>query len=258
MSNVLNRFAATLLKEKMESLGYKRIKNGWYKVIPDVILCVELQKLSFHAFRINYGIVPLSCYLYYNLELATYETEGLNWHKNKEKYKTLFHLPCDSDNQHHFWHPDSTTYSLKDPQKYPFYLAFWEDAVNEIILPTLQPIHDLKSASETIEQLWINEKSKYEYYSYAPMFIKMGEYEKAMSCLAQYINRWTPKGIRDNSYIQMEATEAWGAWKTKGTHINSPFLWQWLIQTNDYERLNELIAANETAAATWITKNKLR
>lgn len=257
MPNELNKFATSVLKEKMDSLGYKRKKNGWYKVMPDVILCVEMQKLGFHAFRINYGIVPLSCYLYFNLELATYETEQVNWQKNKEKYRLQFNLPYNLDNQNHFWCPDSTSYSLRDPKEYPFYFAFWTDAVNELILPALLPIHDLNSASEMIEQLWISEKSQYEYYAYAPMFIKMGEYEKASNCLASYINHWTPDGISNNNYIQMKAEEAWKAWKTKGTHIKSPFLWQWLIQTNDHERLDELIDANETAALAWIKKNGL-
>lgn len=257
MADVLDVFANTVLNEKLKSLGFKHKKNGWYKVIPDVILCVELQKLGFHAFRINYGIVPFSCYLFYNLELATYEIENSNWNKNKDKYISQFNLPCGSENREHFWHPDSTAYSLKDPQKYPFYLTFWTDAVNEIVMPALQSIHDLKSASDTIEQLWSKETDLYEYFRYAPMFIRMGEYGKAMNCMAPYINQWSPGGNRDDSFTQMKATEAWNAWKTKGTHIRSPFLWQWLIQTNDHSRLDELIAANESAALTWIKKNKL-
>lgn len=86
MADVLSTFATTVLKEKMESLGYKRIRNGWYRVIPDVVLCVELQKLKYHAFRISYGIVPFSCYLFHNLELANFRIESENWEKNRDKY----------------------------------------------------------------------------------------------------------------------------------------------------------------------------
>ena len=260
MKVMLIEFANTILKEKMESQGYKRVKNGWYKVVPDVILSVALESLRFRGFRINFGIVPFSCFLSYYPNMTESDILMLHWRNHEQEYIERFHIDTHPEDPYFWFYPDSTTDALKNPNKYPFYEAVWKGAFEEIAYPLVTSVEDLYSARKAIET-YKTERFGVSYtFHDLGMLVKLGRLDDASEVIKDFINRREDiqKRIRqDHHYIENVAEESWKNWEKGDARVISDIiLWQWLIQTNDVDRMNALISESETAALKWAKAKK--
>ncbi|MDO4835092.1 MAG: hypothetical protein Q4B07_01385 [Clostridia bacterium] len=257
MSKVLTDFAKAVLKDRMEEKGYKRIGTAWYKTVPDVLLAVELEPLPFRSFRINFGIVPFSSYYGYYPNITVRDIQLIHWKNHPKDYFDRFSARFSA----YFLPPVDAIDSLADANRYPFCYAFWKDAVEEIVLPILSSVDDLDSADKAIRSF--NEKYNHvSYYLYdIGMLIKLGKVKEAQDVIDRFIDARTDIRawiIKDNKYIENDAEESWKKWEKGDTRVmRDIILWQWLIQTNDVDRMNVLISESETAALKWAKAKKL-
>ncbi len=259
MSKLLTEFAKAVLKDRMEANGYKRIGTGWYKTVPDVLLAVELESLPFRSFRINFGIVPFSSYYGYYPNITICDTRAIHWKHHPKDYYDRFRFS--SQYSACFLPPVDSIDSLKDENRYSFCYTFWKEAVEEIVLPILSSVHDLKSASKAIGT-YNNDYHRQSYFMYdIGMLVKLRQFDEALKVISNFIEHRVDIKTQikaDDDYIKKDAEESWKKWEKGDTRVTRDIiLWLWLIQTNDDRRMNELISASETAALTWAKAKRL-
>ena len=261
---VLKQFSTDLLSERLEHLGFQRRGNSWYKIVPDVILCAEVRSLRGKAFDVCFGIVPFVCYDNCKLNLSCFQPESAYSRAfcdmKRSFYSEMYERPVITE-PGFFFSIDSTERELKDDRKYQVFLKYWGDIYEKAIAPFLLKVTDLNSAVEAI-----GEYSKFEshrvinarasddnslYLPYhAPIFMKLGEVEKAKNCLHSFISI----RIEDDGeeQIELEARDA-----LDSGNIGDMYLWYKLLKDNDIEGMKKLVAALEGNALAWIEKEKL-
>ncbi len=240
--SILTQFADVILMDKLEAARYTRKKNSWYKIIPDVILCVELRKLRYSAFDIVFGIVPFACFSEFRWNIGCFQPEVLYSQTHAQRLIDKYGLARN-------WRQDSTIHALKDPNSYPIYAELWTGVFDEIIEPCISSVHDLASACKSIGGYLgtIHSKEHHYYPSHAPMFMKLGMVSEAMHCLDSFMECREELINSSENYIEKEAEMAW-----REGRLANPFLYYWLCQTDDAERMAEIVRNNEEAAQKWI------
>ena len=93
------------------------------------------------------------------------------------------------------------------------------------------------------------------------MLVKLKQFDEALKVITSFIEHRVDIKTQikaDDDYIKKEAEESWKKWRNGDTRVTRDvILWLWLIQTNDVNRINELITASETAALKWAKAKRI-
>lgn len=249
--NPLQKFANDLLAARLEPYGFVRKGMAWYKIVPDVILCVQVRKLRYHGFDMTFGIVPFVCFKAFELNLGCFQSESSYWREHPED-RARFNDAMSAIS----WSTDSVTYNLHDERKYGVLLEYWGDVLEKTVAPFLFKVHDLPSAFEAIGDYLefhgiYDDKlgrivHKRHYWPYhVSLFLKLGKYEEAMAFVEQ--------SDYDIAYIEKLANDA-----LEAKRYDSQFLLYTLVKKGDSAGIKAALEHAENEALSWIRKNKLQ
>ncbi len=233
--------------------------KAWYKIVPDVILCVQVRMLRYHGFDMTFGIVPFVCFKAVELDLGRFQSVSSYWREFPEERKQFYiamHGYPGEKSDRFAWSIDSATYNLHDERKYGVLLEYWGDVFEKTVAPFLFKVHDLSSAFEAIgdylefkgiydDKLGRIVHKRHYWADHMPLFLKLGKHEEMMTFFESIDS--------DIARFEKLANDA-----MQSNRYESPFWLYKLVKNGDLDGIKDMLDHLEDEAIAWIQKNKLQ
>ncbi len=266
MKKKLSIFADELIGTKLEPLGFVKRGNTWYKVLPDVVVCMGVRKTHGRGFDVCFGIVPFVCIPSLQLNMNCFQSDGAYYRSFKEDYISfydrLYGIP-EFASDHFKYTIDSTTDALRSPDKYIIILEYWSDVINKTMLPFMLNVRDLETAMEEIGRYnkfsghWDPVKKELcheEAYQYVhiPAFMKLERTAEVMRFFGSFIEGEKESCIKRGTTLEQRAEQA-----LESGDYCSTYLWCQLLIDNKRTEMSHVVKELEKEAYSWLNDNSL-
>lgn len=266
MKAKLSIFANELIGTKLEPLGFEKRGDSWYKVLPDVVVCMGVRKTHGRGFDVSFGIVPFVCIPSLQLNMNCFQSGGAYNRSFKADvmsfYDRLYGIPEFASDRFSYT-IDSTTDALRSPDKYGILMEYWTDVINKTMLPFMLNVRDLETAMNEIGRYmkfsghWDPAKMELcneEAYLYVhiPAFMKLKRTAEAIHFFGSFIKEQKSSCIKRGTTLEQQAERALECRDYCSTH-----LWCQMLIDNNQSEMRHVVEELEKEAYSWLNATRL-